>query len=211
MKSNNKLILTLFISALILSIGTIYYINLTEKTTTKRGGLYYSEKLLLPENNITPSVNLENFNSTKTRRNSSQYDQLSYTVPSSNSSVLNSINKSSSLSLTQAISKNSTYTGQLLSKNEDNIYSTSSSTSSLGLLSYRSSGTGTTSENTGSIVGINSANPPTFVPFTPQPNPDVILVDPMPDTKMILLPVGEGWWIILIMAIGYIGYKRWKI
>lgn len=58
-----------------------------------------------------------------------------------------------------------------------------------------------------SLSSISGGN--MLTPFAAPQNPGgYVLVDPMPDEDMQMIPVGEGWWLLLLLGVGYIGIKR---
>ncbi len=97
-------------------------------------------------------------------------------------------------------------------RKEDRLYGTLSSGLAYGNYTLRSSDSNTSDDN---ITSRNWAiNGPLAVPFSnghigaPSTTSGIILFDPGVETKDRPIPVGEGCWIMLIMAVGYMRIKR---
>ena len=116
-------------------------------------------------------------------------------------------------------SGNTGYSYSYNAKTRDKINPSTSGTGIGGMLAYGSSGRGTEGEEQavsgggGTAITAPGATTPFAVPL--QPNSPtgntngLILVDPMTDPVATdRIPVGEGGWILLLLALGYVGWKR---
>jgi len=116
-------------------------------------------------------------------------------------------------------SGNTGYSYSYNAKTRDKINPSTSGTGIGGMLAYGSSGRGTGGEEQavsgggGGVITAPGATTPFAVPL--QPNSPtgntngLILVDPMTDPVATdRIPVGEGGWILLLLALGYVGWKR---
>ena len=86
-----------------------------------------------------------------------------------------------------------------------------------GSRSGRSSDNGLSTQSAGRVIlSEPGATSPFAVPLTPTTTPPTngngtILVDPMPDSTMNKIPVGDGIWMLLILALGYVGIRPLKL
>ena len=116
-------------------------------------------------------------------------------------------------------SGNTGYSYSYNAKTRDKINPSTSGTGIGGMLAYGSSGRGTEGEEQavsgggGTAITAPGATTPFAVPL--QPNSPtgntngLILVDPMTDPVATdRIPVGEGGWILLLLVVGYAGWKR---
>lgn len=115
-------------------------------------------------------------------------------------------------------SGNTGYSYSYNAKTRDKINPSTSGTGIGGMLAYGSSGRGTEGEEQavsgggGTAITAPGATTPFAVPQ--QPNSPtgntngLILVDPMTDPVATdRIPVGEGGWILLLLALGYVAWK----
>ena len=103
-------------------------------------------------------------------------------------------------------------------KTRDKINPSTSGTGIGGMLAYGSSGRGTggdeqtASDGVGTVITAPGATTPFAVPLRPESptgQNGLILVDPMTDPIATdRIPVGEGGWILLLLVVGYAGWKR---
>ena len=103
-------------------------------------------------------------------------------------------------------------------KTRDKINPSTSGTGIGGMLAYGSSGRGTggdeqtASDGVGTVITAPGATTPFAVPLRPESptgQNGLILDDPMTDPIATdRIPVGEGGWILLLLVVGYAGWKR---
>lgn len=115
-------------------------------------------------------------------------------------------------------SGNTGYSYSYNAKTRDKINPSTSGTGIGGMLAYGSSGRGTggyeqtASDGVGTVITAPGATTPFAVPLRPESptgQNGLILVDPMTDPIVTdRIPVGEGGWILLLLVVGYAGWKR---
>ena len=115
-------------------------------------------------------------------------------------------------------SGNTGYSYSYNAKTRDKINPSTSGTGIGGMLAYGSSGRGTggdeqtASDGVGTVITAPGATTPFAVPLRPESptgQNGLILVDPMTDPIATdRIPVGEGGWILLLLVVGYAGWKR---
>ena len=116
-------------------------------------------------------------------------------------------------------SGNTGYSYSYNAKTRDKINPSTSGTGIGGMLAYGSSGRGTegeeqtASDGVGTVITAPGATTPFALPLRPESPASntngLILVDPMTDPIATdRIPVGEGGWILLLLVVGYAGWKR---
>ena len=205
-------ILAIFILTLIIGVGGgyLYYSLITQRIVIgEPESLMYEYH---PEPVVIPGVNLSNVNVKKVRRNTKDYDEM--VVPDAGRKLLSEgtvggIGSSSSGGL-------SGFGGY--SYRRGTIESTNGGGGGAGgggMMAYGSGGRsagGDVSGGYSSGGGMMGGTSPLMVPRTknnpPTTGGGIILVDPgtytTPGEEVgNPIPVGEGWWVLLLLALGY--------
>ena len=205
-------ILAIFILTLIIGVGGgyLYYSLITQRIVIgEPESLMYEYH---PEPVVLPGVNLSNVNVKKVRRNTKDYDEM--VVPDAGRKLLSEgtvggIGSSSSGGL-------SGFGGY--SYRRGTIESTNGGGGGAGgggMMAYGSGGRsagGDVSGGYSSGGGMMGGTSPLMVPRTknnpPTTGGGIILVDPgtytTPGEEVgNPIPVGEGWWVLLLLALGY--------
>ncbi len=218
MNSKNKILTVLLLTIFVMTGGGYYFYLLTNPATYK-GTYWYEFFAAEPKQNFEiapdyydnlPKKSLKG-NRVKSRRSIPEmsYDEMSVSL---------SDTRLAKNSFSQRQYTGSTYLNKSYSykqEEQDNrIHSTLS-----GGLAYNNSTTKSvnTSAGTNNSSGI-AISSPLAVPFsnsagTGNSTQDgTILFDPGAATTEEIekhtIPVGEGWWVMLILGLGYLGYKR---
>ena len=203
-------ILAIFILTLIIGVGGgyLYYSLITQRIVIgEPESLMYEYH---PEPVVIPGVNLSNVNTRKIRRHAMNNDVLAIPDASTilpSEAIIGKIG-SSSTSTTSGFGGYSYRKRTIESTNGGG-----SGINSTGMLAYGggSSRSGGNNASGGySHGGTMMGGPaPVLAPrYKPTTNPPmtgggVILVDPMTDPTGNPIPVGEGWWVLLLLALGY--------
>lgn len=202
-------ILAIFILTLIIGVGGgyLYYSLITQRIVIGK-----SESLMYeyhPEPVVIPGVNLSNVNVKKVRRNTKDYDEM--VVPDAgrklpSEGTVGGIGSSSSGGL-------SGFGGY--SYRRGTIESTNGGGGGAGgggMMAYGGGGRSAGGDVSGGyssggtmMGGTSPLMAPRYKPTTtpPMTGGGVILVDPMTDPTGNPIPVGEGWWVLLLLALGY--------
>ncbi len=205
--NNRRKILTIFILTLVIAVGGgyLYYSMLTDIRQSDEEyltGVYYEEPV------VVPGVNMGNVNPKKVRRNTKvnaplivldagqklQSEIAVGSVGLYSSSTLSGIGGYSYRKKAAESSYSGTggFAGSMMA------YGGGSNSGGDNASGGYSSG-GTTMGGTSSLLvprNNNYKNPPTT-------GNGIILVDPMTDPKGNPIPVGEGWWMLMLLALGY--------
>lgn len=202
-------ILAIFILTLIIGVGGgyLYYSLITQRIVIgEPESLMYEYH---PEPVVIPGVNLSNVNVKKVRRNTKDYDEM--VVPDAGRKLLSEgtvggIGSSSSGGL-------SGFGGY--SYRRGTIESTNGGGGGAGgggMMAYGGGGRSAGGDVSGGYSSggtMMGGTAPVLAPrYKPTTNPPmtgggVILVDPMTDPTGNPIPVGEGWWVLLLLALGY--------
>ena len=163
---------------------------------------------------VSPTVQLDNINSTNSRRTSSNTQQKNVIkMPSAAATPLHRDVQPGMIATTPANNQpgNISYTYNLRNKRNSDTYQ-GSGYGTTDILAYGRRGSRTDGEvSTQGTGGITLTEPGATSPFAVPRNPfappsngeGIILVDPMTDPTGNPIPVGEGWWVLLLLALGY--------
>ena len=163
---------------------------------------------------VSPTVQLDNIYSTNSRRTSSNTQQKNVIkMPSAAATPLHRDVQPGMIATTPANNQpgNISYTYNLRNKRNSDTYQ-GSGYGTTDILAYGRRGSRTDGEvstqGTGGITltepGATSLLAVPRNPFAPPSNGEgIILVDPMTDPTGNPIPVGEGWWVLLLLALGY--------
>ena len=195
--------------------GFVYYSILSDIRQVP--GAVYTLNLQKAE---SPTVRLDNINS-KNRSSASHKQQEKLSVARASTTPLNNeVRREASVSISGNIQSGSTsYTYSKKNRDTKSTYQDGGfgSTSMLAYGSNRGRDKGSEqSVQTFGAVGITEpgASSPFAVPRNPYATPPtngegIIMVDPMTDPLVTnRIPVGEGGWILLMLALGYMGWKK---
>ena len=215
-KISEILLLTL---AVVVGGGYVYYSLLTDTNDS------LSRNTTIVFNN-TPGIgtnsSIGNI-STKGRRSNSPRPQNSITpVPSGTQLPSVAGRPAAGSHATGMLSGNTGYSYSYSAKPKDNTSSSSGGSGVGGMLSYSSRGGrnagGDEQSGTGGVtLSETGASTPFAAPKTPDTTPPngngIYLVDPgtytQPGNEVgEPIPVGEGWWILMLLALGYMKWKR---
>ena len=168
----------------------------------------------------SPTVRLDNINS-RNQSSTSRSKQRKTSVPRVATTPLHKeVRREASVSISGNIQSGSTsYTYSRKNRDTKNTYQDGGfgSTSIIAYGSNRGRDKGSEqSVQTFGAVGITEpgASSPFAVPRNPYATPPtngegIIMVDPMTDPLVTnRIPVGEGGWILLMLALGYMGWKK---
>ena len=162
----------------------------------------------------SPTVQLDNINSTNSRRISSNTQQKNVIkMPRAAATPLHRDVQPGMIATTPANNQpgNISYTYNLRNKRNSDTYQ-GSGYGTTDILAYGRRGSRTDGEvSTQGTGGITLTEPGATSPFAVPRNPfappsngeGIILVDPMTDPTGNPIPVGEGWWVLLLLALGY--------
>lgn len=206
---NNRLkILTIFILTLVVAVGGgyLYYSMITDLQQSDEEyitGVYYEQPVVIP------GVNMGNVNPNKVRRSAERL-QSGANLPDTKTKLPSEIAVGSAGS-----SSSGTLSGfggySYRKKAAESSYSGTGGFAG-GMIAYGGgsrSGGGDVSGGYSSGGGMMGGTSPLMAPrYKPTTNPPmtgggVILVDPMNDPTGNPIPVGEGWWVLLLLALGY--------
>ena len=163
---------------------------------------------------VSPTVQLDNIYSTNSRRTSSNTQQKNVIkMPSAAATPLHRDVQPGMIATTPANNQpgNISYTYNLRNKRNSDTYQ-GSGYGTTDILAYGRRGSRTDGEvSTQGTGGITLTEPGATSPFAVPRNPfappsngeGIILVDPMTDPTGNPIPVGEGWWVLLLLALGY--------
>ena len=164
---------------------------------------------------VSPTVQLDNIYSTNSRRTSSNTQQKNVIkMPSAAATPLHRDVQPGMIATTPANNQpgNISYTYNLRNKRNSDTYQ-GSGYGTTDILAYGRRGSRTDGEvSTQGTGGITLTEPGATSPFAVPRNPfappsngeGIILVDPMTDPLAEnRIPVGEGWWILMLLALGY--------
>ena len=164
---------------------------------------------------VSPTVQLDNIYSTNSRRTSSNTQQKNVIkMPSAAATPLHRDVQPGMFPTIPANNQpgNINYTYKLRNKRNSDTYQ-SSGNGTADILAYGRRGSRTDGEvSTQGTGGITLTEPGATSPFAVPRNPfappsngeGIILVDPMTDPLAEnRIPVGEGWWILMLLALGY--------
>ena len=164
---------------------------------------------------VSPTVQLDNIYSTNSRRTSSNTQQKNVIkMPSAAATPLHRDVQPGMIATTPANNQpgNISYTYNLRNKRNSDTYQ-GSGYGTTDILAYGRRGSRTDGEvSTQGTGGITLTEPGATSPFAVPRNPNgtppangegIILVDPMTDPTGNPIPVGEGWWVLLLLALGY--------
>ena len=163
---------------------------------------------------VSPTVQLDNIYSTNSRRTSSNTQQKNVIkMPSAAATPLHRDVQPGMIATTPANNQpgNISYTYNLRNKRNSDTYQ-GSGYGTTDILAYGRRGRRTDGEvSTQGTGGITLTEPGATSPFAVPRNPfappsngeGIILVDPMTDPTGNPIPVGEGWWVLLLLALGY--------
>ena len=206
---NNRLkILTIFILTLVVAVGGgyLYYSMITDLQQSDEEyitGVYYEQPVVIP------GVNMGNVNPNKVRRSAERL-QSGANLPDTKTKLPSEIAVGSAGS-----SSSGTLSGfggySYRKKAAESSYSGTGGFAG-GMIAYGGgsrSGGGDVSGGYSSGGTMMGGTSPLMAPrYKPTTNPPmtgggVILVDPMNDPTGNPIPVGEGWWVLLLLALGY--------
>ena len=190
--------------------GFVYYTMLSDiQMDSKSVSNIYIQKP------VSPTVQLDNINSTNSRRTSSNTQQKNVIkMPSAAATPLHRDVQPGMIATTPANNQpgNISYTYNLRNKRNSDTYQ-GSGYGTTDILAYGRRGSRTDGEvSTQGTGGITLTEPGATSPFAVPRNPfappsndeGIILVDPMTDPLAEnRIPVGEGWWVLLLLALGY--------
>ena len=190
--------------------GFVYYTMLSDiQMDSKSVSNIYIQKP------VSPTVQLDNINSTNSRRTSSNTQQKNVIkMPRAAATPLHRDVQPGMIATTPANNQpgNISYTYNLRNKRNSDTYQ-SSGNGTTDILAYGRRGSRTDGEvSTQGTGGITLTEPGATSPFAVPRNPfappsndeGIILVDPMTDPLAEnRIPVGEGWWVLLLLALGY--------
>ena len=163
---------------------------------------------------VSPTVQLDNIYSTNSRRTSSNTQQKNVIkMPSAAATPLHRDVQPGMIATTPANNQpgNISYTYNLRNKRNSDTYQ-GSGYGTTDILAYGRRGSRTDGEvSTQGTGGITLTEPGATSPFAVPRNPfappsngeGIILVDPMTDPTGNPIPVGEGWWMMLLPALVY--------
>lgn len=200
-------ILAIFILTLVVAVGGgyLYYSMITDLQQSDEEyitGVYYEQPVVIP------GVNMGNVNPKKVRRNTK--DNAPLVVPDAgrklpSEGTVGGIGASSSGALTG-------FGGYSYRKRTIESTGGGGGGMSGGMIAYgggsRTGGdyaSGGYSSGGTMMGGTSPLMAPRYKPTTtpPMTGGGVILVDPMTDPTGNPIPVGEGWWVLLLLALGY--------
>ena len=190
--------------------GFVYYTMLSDiQMDSKSVSNIYIQKPIIP------AVQLDNINSTNSRRTSSNTQQKNVIkMPRAAATPLHRDVQPGMIATTPANNQpgNISYTYNLRNKRNSDTYQ-GSGYGTTDILAYGRRGSRTDGEvSTQGTGGITLTEPGATSPFAVPRNPfappsndeGIILVDPMTDPLAEnRIPVGEGWWVLLLLALGY--------
>ena len=190
--------------------GFVYYTMLSDiQMDSKSVSNIYIQKP------VSPTVQLDNINSTNSRRTSSNTQQKNVIkMPRAAATPLHRDVQPGMIATTPANNQpgNISYTYNLRNKRNSDMYQ-GSGYGTTDILAYGRRGSRTDGEvSTQGTGGITLTEPGATSPFAVPRNPfappsndeGIILVDPMTDPLAEnRIPVGEGWWVLLLLALGY--------
>ena len=196
--------------------GFVYYTMLSDiQMDSKSVSNIYIQKP------VSPTVQLDNINSTNSRRTSSNTQQKNVIkMPRAAATPLHRDVQPGTTATTPGNNQpgNTSYAYNLKSKRNNDTYQ-GSGYGSTGILAYSRRGSQTDGEvspqSTGAVALTEpGATSPFAVPRNPYATPPtngegIIMVDPMTDPLVTnRIPVGEGGWILLLLALGYVVWKK---
>lgn len=211
MNIKNKLFATLIMSLLAFGGGGYYLYHLF--TTSEETGKWAEFQYYQPD--IVAPVKLDSRATSKAKK-----------LNDVDNTILSGLNEATTPS-SSGITNNNSYSS-FSSGTSNYAYSsrsreTTSTDMSYGgsgnLLAYSSTSSGRTSDTkdvAGSTTSVSSSlststTGPMAVPFNTNNYPSQALVDPGGDPdQSTRIPVGEGWWVLLLMAGGYLAFRRGK-
>ena len=190
--------------------GFVYYTMLSDiQMDSKSVSNIYIQKPIIP------AVQFDNINSTNSRRISSNTQQKNVIkMPRAAATPLHRDVQPGMIATTPANNQpgNISYTYNLRNKRNSDTYQ-GSGYGTTDILAYGRRGSRTDGEvSTQGTGGITLTEPGATSPFAVPRNPfappsndeGIILVDPMTDPLAEnRIPVGEGWWVLLLLALGY--------
>ena len=197
--------------AVVMGGGFVYYTMLSDiQMDSKSVSNIYIQKP------VSPTVQLDNINSTNSRRISSNTQQKNaIKMPRAAATPLHRDVQPGMFPTIPANNQpgNINYTYKLRNKRNSDTYQ-SSGNGTADILAYGRHGSQTDGEvSTQGTGGITLTEPGATSPFAVPRNPNgtppangegIILVDPMTDPLAEnQIPVGEGGWILLLLALGY--------
>ena len=201
-------ILAIFILTLIIGVGGgyLYYSLITQRIVIGK-----SESLMYeyhPEPVVIPGVNLSNVNTRKIRRHAMNNDVLAIPDASTilpSEAIIGKIGSSST-------STTSGFGGYSYRKRTIESTNGGGGGAGGGMMAYGGGGRSAGGDVSGGYSSggtMMGGTAPVLAPrYKPTTNPPmtgggVILVDPMTDPTGNPIPVGEGWWVLLLLALGY--------
>lgn len=215
MNTKNKILAVLIMSLLVFGGGGAYLYNQFEEQTQSHYN--FTEEIYFQQPEIIPQTQISSGMKSSKRKIKSLSNEIlpEMGVTLSGTNELNAL-ASSSGSNRQLLSRNSAATYK--STNEEPTLFSSGSSSLMaygGIRSSSSSSKITTNGSSGGNYSSTSISGPLMIPFEPtNPNTTISLAAPDPGTESnmtMITPVGEGWWILLLLGVGYALYRRKNI
>lgn len=207
MTLKNKLIVSA-LSMLSLGVGSLYMHDVMEEERLRRAD-YFAHGFSLAEPMVIASVDLSGLNSGgRSRRSNRRTEQNPYPNPARVNKALGGVDRTQSV-----LSMPMTGIARRMNSETRNEAASSPAIGVMMAAGGRSSGSSLGDRHSGvyasaSLGGIGGGTN-IITPFGAPQNPSgYVFVDPMTEEEMNMIPVGEGWWILLLLGVGYIAIKR---